>query len=136
MDTKEKNIKGVLIKTDTPPQVITVENDYKGFCGVLEVNLIDIVNLELQGKRYDFIVDDEALLKQPVLVTGLNAAEGQPMLTGNLLIVNVNEETGVEESLTNEDISNIYKNIVMLKERITDPGTQPRTWAAVNNLKW
>lgn len=76
----------------------SLENYYS----MLNCDLIDIVRITFNGKDYDVICDDEALLKQPPYFFSVISKEGHPMIAGNILICN--SKDGYETTLTPEDI--------------------------------
>lgn len=75
-----------------------LDNYYK----LLDCRCIDIVSIRFNGKSYDVICDDEALLKQPPHRFSIISKEGHPMIAGNVLICN--SKDGYETALTAEDV--------------------------------
>lgn len=76
----------------------TLETYYE----MLNCRTIDIVSIPFNGKDYDVICDDEALLKEPPYSFSVISKEGHPMIAGNILICN--SENGYETTLTPEDV--------------------------------
>lgn len=75
--------------------------------------MIDIQEHYIDGHAYDFIIDDEALLKAGGKVSALDK-DGNPCLVGNIVICTCDEE-GNESGLSDEDIQRILKHVVILQ---------------------
>lgn len=100
-------MRGLLIKgmTVTEVQASELEDYYR----LMEIDTIDIVAREINGKYYDIICDDEALLKDKPIPTVFDS-DKQPMIFGNIIIAGLADETGNMTDLTDEDIDRIsYK---------------------------
>ena len=83
----------------------TIENIYK----LLDVDLIDVATRKVGDKVYDFVVDDEGLLKGGAIPSVFDKDQ-QPMLVGNALILNCDDE-GNFASLTDEDFENLQTHL-------------------------
>ena len=83
----------------------TIENIYK----LLDVDLIDVATRKVGDKVYDFVVDDEGLLKGGAIPSVFDN-EQQPMLVGNALILNCDDE-GNFASLTDDDFENLQSHL-------------------------
>lgn len=103
-------ITGVLVNVNRGTvKKLTINHSLDGFYKALGVSCIDIQSRVLGGKRFDFICDDEALLKdKPTLSAHFSAYDN---LFGNLFIVNHDDE-GNEISLTDEEITHILQHAV------------------------
>lgn len=88
----------------------TIENSLSGFYRALNCSTIDIVERKVGGVPYDFICDDEALLKPPAKVSAI-AKDRSPMLAGNLFLCKSTPD-GESTSLSPEDITHIKENIL------------------------
>lgn len=79
---------------------------------------ITITERKIGDKYYDLWVDDEGLLKSDSHIQGccLNAKE---LLMGNIIILSSNEQ-GESIGLSNSDIENIKKHIMVLGEKKSD----------------
>ncbi len=69
---------------------------------MLDCDLIDIVSISFNGKSYDVICDDEALLKQPPHTFSVISVEGHPMIAGKILVCL--DKDGAEIGLAPEDV--------------------------------
>ena len=110
IDAGEKTVMGVLVNVEegTVGAVIFVDKlDY--IYALLNIDLIDVAVRKVGYKNYDFIVDDEGLLKGRAIPSVLDTKK-EPMLVGNILIVNSNEE-GEFTSLSIDDIRNIEQHL-------------------------
>lgn len=101
-------MRGLLIKgmDVTEVQASGLEDYYR----LMEVDLIDIVVREINGKYYDIICDDEALLKEQPIPTMLDI-EQMPMIFGNIIIAGLADEEGNMTDLTDEDVIRIKNKL-------------------------
>lgn len=124
-------MKVLLLDTDKlEPQIIETEGGLDEWYRLIKCSRIDIVTRKIGGHYYDIIIDDEGLFKERAKPTALDTAQ-QPLLVGNLIICNYDEE-GRETSLTDEDLENIIRHLVILAEAGTDT---PERWLAINNVE-
>lgn len=89
-------------------------NDLEDYYRLIDCRCIDIVNREIDGKRYDIVCDDEALLKNDICLSAVDM-DGNPMLIGNLIVAGEADENGELTDLTDDDITHIKGNIYKLK---------------------
>jgi len=103
-----KKLKGVLIDVENEcvmPKEI--EDSLDNFYEILNCNIIDITTRDINGKRYEIVLDDEGLLVEQPRISAINSYN-EPMLVGNLFICK--EGYGGElESLTTDDINHILE---------------------------
>lgn len=94
-------------------QELTAEDTLESWYKIINCDTIDItcrrIGEEVDAKYFNFICDDEGLLKGFPTVTAISS-DNQPMLVGNLFICNDDGE-GNLTSLSDDDISIIEKNI-------------------------
>ena len=104
-------ITGVLVDVTRTGRVTKVvfEDNLENIYKLLDVDLIDVATRKIGDRVHDFIVDDEGLLKGGAIPSVLDTNK-EPMLVGNVLIVNSNEE-GEFTSLTDEDIENLEQHL-------------------------
>lgn len=80
---------------------------------VLDCDLIDIVCVQIAGRYYDIICDDEYLLRDGEKFVSAVNADGQPMLCGDLLVCSYGENADgeiEEKSLNPDDILRIVNS--------------------------
>ena len=120
-------MRGLLIKglDVTEVQANGLEDYYR----LMEIDCIDIVVREINGKRYDIICDDEALLKEQPIPTMFNT-EKQPIIFGNIIIAGLADGYGEMTDLTDEDIDRIIDSIGVV--RLVDG----RKFACVLDVKY
>ena len=99
---------GLLIK-ELDAQLVKA-NTLDDYYRLLEVDTIDIVTRKINGKYYDIVCDDEALLKESPIPRVLDK-EQKPMIFGNVIIAGVADSEGNMTDLSNEDIFQIMKNL-------------------------
>ena len=91
------------------PNVRIIENSLENFYKIIGCDLIDIVQIEVAGKFYDVICDEEFLLKEkPVQTLFVNSEQ---VLCGNLIFTTC-DENGKTQGLTDEDIQNLTTYII------------------------
>lgn len=83
------------------PEVLDIKDDLQEFYKLIACHCIDITNRKIGRKRFDIICDDEGLLKDSPKISAINNL-GQPMLCGNMIIVN-SDEDGNLVGLTDKD---------------------------------
>lgn len=76
----------------------------------LDAEPFDIARRNIGGRYYDIFVDDIGLFREDPVVSAINA-QGEPMLVGNLIFTNHNEQ-GETISLSDEDIAGILHSVV------------------------
>ena len=104
----------LLIDTEKDaPQIIRTGGGLSEWYRLIKCDLIDIQEHYIDGHAYDFIIDDEALLKAGGKVSALDK-DGNPCLVGNIVICTCDEE-GNESGLSDEDIQRILKHVVILQ---------------------
>ena len=124
-------MKVILIDTDNlTPQIVETPGGLKEWRRLIKCDLIDITRLKIGGIYYDIISDDEGLYKGVAKPTAIDP-QIQPVLVGNLVICNADEE-GNEATLTDKDIEHILKYIIVLTETDTD---HPEKWLALNAVE-
>ena len=89
-------------------------NNLEDYYSLIDCRCIDIVNREINGKSYDIVCDDEALLKNDIRLSAVDM-NGNPMLNGNLIVAGEADENGELTDLTDDDITHIKGNIYKLK---------------------
>lgn len=90
---------------------IDVEDDLENFYDVLNCSTIDITQRAINGKVFDIVCDDEALLKENP-VPSASRKDGKVMLFGNLFICNHYKE--YLASLSKEDCKFILQNVIVV----------------------
>lgn len=105
-------MRGLLIKgmNVTEVQASELEDYYR----LMEIDTIDIVTREINGKYYDIICDDEGLLKEHPIPTVFDI-DRKPMIFGNIIIAGLADETGNMTDLTDEDIVKIENSLGIVR---------------------
>lgn len=86
-----------------------IEDDLDTFYKYLNCRCITIINVEIGGRRFDVMCDDEGLLKDRPIISAINK-EADIVLVGNLLFFN-SSSGGDLTSLTPEDTNIIASSI-------------------------
>lgn len=104
-------IKGLLVDITRSKAVkeVEFEDTLENIYEVLDVSLIDVAVMKVGNYYYDFVVDDEGLLKDSAIPSVFDSNK-KTQLVGNVLIVNSNEE-GDFTSLTDEQIADLKNHI-------------------------
>jgi hypothetical protein len=87
------------------------KDSLQDFYRLLNCRLIDIQEAYIEGKAFDFIVDDEGLLKENPKPTAFTKDE-KPVFCGSLLVCRSDPETGREAPLSSEDVSLLLSRVV------------------------
>lgn len=104
-------ITGVLVDVcNNTIQKKTLDGTLQGFYSALNCDCIDITTRSINGRVFDFVCDDEALLKPHPRVSAIDSKH-DPMLVGNLFICSSDEE-GASVSIDDEDVDHIKENIL------------------------
>lgn len=83
----EKMITGVLIDTQSATaKVVTIPKKLESYYAAINCRCIDITRRRLDGKPFDIVCDDEALLRDNPVLSAISST-GEPMLAGNLLLL-------------------------------------------------
>ena len=91
------------------PKVREIENSLESFYKIIGCDMIDIVQIEVEGKFFDVICDDEFLLKEKPVPTLF--IDNENVLCGNLIFMTCDEE-GNTQGLTDEDIQKLTNYIL------------------------
>lgn len=91
------------------PQVRLIENGLESFYKIIDCDLIDIVEIEVGGKNYDVICDEEFLLKEkPEPTLFVNS---ETVICGNLIFTTC-DANGKTQGLTDTDIKILMEYIL------------------------
>lgn len=122
-------IKALLIKrnenNDLNIQEITLKNknNLERYYKLLNCDLIDIQERKINNVYYDFIFDDEYMLKENeknnITASGLINNEIKELIRGNLIICGL-AKNGLETTLKESDISSIKKSIIAIQNENTN----------------
>ena len=94
------------------PEIMDIEDNLQTYYNLIQCDTIDIVRMNINGKAYDIVCDDEALFKTDVKASAFDD-EYHPQLYGNLIITGCADVEGILTSLTEEDINNIRGNCIL-----------------------
>ena len=115
-----RKITGVLIDVkEGTAKKTTIEKSLDGYYKALDCDCIDIAAREIGGKMFDIILDDEGLLKNDPIMSGVQ--NGHPCFVGNLFIVKYNgrgDVTSLSDDESELVLSNIHKAIVVRNGKI------------------
>jgi len=119
MSKAEKKLYMLLLDAEHQKvSVVAVKPELERYYQLLNCTCIDIVSRKVGDAYYDIICDDEGLLKNDPVVSGViinKEGEVQPILFGNLLFCNTDGE-GNEVGLTNDDLDNLLRNIIQISD--------------------
>lgn len=99
---------GVMVDPRTGAEVVRFEPKLEWYYKNLDCQYIDIAERQIDGMYYDFIVDDEGLLKDDSLPSCCDA-NGHTQLVGKVLICHHDGE-GNETGLTEEEANKILEH--------------------------
>ena len=93
-------------------KVVTIKPELETYYDMINCRCIDIADRNIYGKTYCIVCDDEGLLKREPKISAVTG-DGEPMLVGNLLILNRGTE-GNLASLTYDDVARITSAIKII----------------------
>ena len=102
---------------------INRESSLKELYKYLECDTIDIQERKINGKIYDFIIDDEFLINgkanKPENLTAFyeDNNEIKELIFSNLIICGQADDNGKETDLNEEDITSILKSLVYIRNK-------------------
>ena len=101
-----------VIQSDT--RIVEIDSDeLEDFYKELDCHIFDVAVRKVGDVRYDIFCDDIGLLKEDPVVSAIDQ-DGKPMLVGNLLLAN-HDDQGRTTSLSLDDVENIYRHIAVLR---------------------
>lgn len=90
----------------------SIEKTLDSYYELLGCDSIDITEITIDGKCFDVICDDEALLKSEAIVSAVSVY-GDPMMCGNLFVVKFDGVDDVTD-LTDDEAEFVLQRIVKL----------------------
>ena len=120
---KQNKIRGVLLdaQNGTITEKVIDRTDHTAYCKLLGCQTIDIVSRRVGEYIYDIVCDDEALLRDGPIPTGIlatgPAGMSEPILFNSLFFAAFD---GVEDlrSLTDAEVRNILQHTVTLTNTV------------------
>lgn len=105
-------IKTIKIDGINAPETKEITDDLQVFYKEINCTCVDIISRKIGKKCYDIIVDDEALLKENICISGMmvDFSKGREELYGKILIVRSDDE-GNLEGLSDDDVTEILKSV-------------------------
>ncbi|KJY54740.1 hypothetical protein JF73_17540 (plasmid) [Lactobacillus helsingborgensis] len=106
-----KQISKIKVLIIDPEKGITekvIDNNLRSFYREINCNYIDISSWSITGQDYDFIIDDEGLLKPNPMVSVISL-NNKPIFFGRIILTRNCE--GLQTSLTDKDIKKIKKHL-------------------------
>jgi hypothetical protein len=120
---KNEKMLGLLINVkDNEIHEIEIDenNVLKDIKEAIGCDLVDVVaDINVGGRRYDIIVDDEGLLKED-RKPAARCMDAEQILFGNIVLLNHDYDNQEWKSLSKSDVSNINEHIYGIRDRITD----------------
>ena len=90
--------------------------------------------LIIDGIAYDFISDEEILLKSGGKISAVDT-EGRPAFVGNIVICHCDDK-GNETGLTSEDIERLTSHLVIIRTEQPIEEGRAKRWAAISGLSY
>ena len=103
--------RGVLI-SQNGAFLVHYTDDLQTLYKMLGCNVIDIITRDICKKPFDFIVDDEGLMKDENFLTALSLGNAKEELYGNILICGIADENGDLTDISGMDLGRIVPHIV------------------------
>lgn len=94
------------------PVEVKGDNHLEQFYRLINCRCIDIAVRKVGKTPYNIVLDDEGLLVADPIMSAIDR-EGYGMLAGNLVLFGMDEQTMDLTSLTDADVRNIRKNLIV-----------------------
>ena len=107
--------KSILFKTDSADFTLIDVKSWQDIAPLLEANFFDVTTALIGGKEFTLYVDDESLLKDNPIPMAFDSGDLQPMLAGNILVMQ-NDAAGDSRDLTDEEVDTLYMHCMALFE--------------------
>lgn len=107
--------KAMLFKTDSVDFTLIDVKSWQDIAPLLDAYLFDVTTALIGGQEFTLYVDDESLLKDNPIPMAFDAGDLQPMLAGNILVMQ-NDEAGDSRDLTDDEVENLYMHSMVLFE--------------------
>lgn len=111
--------KAMLFETGSITFTFVDVKSWQDIAPLLEANFFDVTTVLIGGKEFTLYVDDESLLKDNPIPMAFDSGDLQPMLAGNILVLQ-NDEAGDSRDLTDEEVDNLYTHSMTLFEHNGD----------------
>ena len=122
-------IKGVLIDVENNiAESREIERSLDTYYSVLNCDLIQVVNVQVNGKYFDIICDEEATFKANQKISAIDS-QYKPMLIGNLFVCNT--KNGNETSLSEKEIDHVLKCV-----RLLGTTKHPNPYPILTKVDW
>lgn len=103
--------KALLLKTDSIGFNLVNIKSWTDIAPLLDADFFDITRALIGGVEFQLYVDDEGLLKDNPIPMSFDKGDLQPMLAGNILVLQ-SDAVGDSRDLTDEEIDILYNNTV------------------------
>ena len=107
--------RAMLFKTDSMDLTFIDVKSWQEISPLLEANFFDVTTALIGGQEFTLYVDDESLLKDNPIPMAFDSGDLQPMLAGNILVMQ-NDAAGDSRDLTEEEVENLYMHSMNLFE--------------------
>lgn len=107
--------KAMLFETGSITFTLVDVKSWQEIAPLLDANFFDVTRVLIGGQEFTLYVDDESLLKDNPIPMAFDAGDLQPMLAGNILVMQ-NDEAGDSRDLTDEEVENLYMHSMTLFE--------------------
>ena len=107
--------KSMLFKTDSDVFTLIDVKSWQDIAPLLEANFFDVTTALIGGKEFTLYVDDKSLLKDNPIPMAFDSGDLQPMLAGNILVMQ-NDAAGDSRDLTEEEVDILYSTSMNLFE--------------------
>lgn len=97
-----ERLQGIVIEPFAPPRIVEIGNTLEEYYKCLDCDMIEHVVWTIDGVEYDFICDEEALLKDENPHVSIKSKDNSELrLVNKILLCSSNEESGEFLSIPN-----------------------------------
>ena len=109
------------------PRLIELENNAECFSEAIGCELIDILEIDIAGTKFDAVIDDEGVYNSPDKVTAIwgksDGSATYQTLHGTILLTHCNEE-GEQISVNMiPDMTAVYSRLISITSKLTGKAT-------------
>ena len=106
-----ERITGIYLAEDGVANTVVIEDELKTYYDLLGCDCIDIVSRKVGDKWYDFVCDDEGILKdKPITIVSRDGDEWRGEIVGSVFIC-LNDGEGNLKSLETNDVINLMEHL-------------------------
>ena len=114
-----EKLMGIYLADDGVAQTVFVDDELRTYYEMLNCDCIDIVSRKVGDNWYDFVCDDEGILKdKPITIVSRDGDEWRGEIVGSVFIC-LNDGEGNLKSLETDDVINLMEHLYAIIDDCT-----------------